>query len=224
MGARQLVIVSPDFILSDEGKQGAAHAQEILKSSRRYDSLKNFLAKEGEGFRIALSGKDARLQPSEQLGDVLKLATKNFQHRIHDSRDPIYLFFGAEDDGLTAEEMEACHHVCRLPTFSEISSLNLSHAVLLTLYMVRDSLGQSTPESSLSSNEEVLTEVPETFSSALQEWLSTLGFDLSSPRINIAKTMNRLLMSKAPTKEEVRILNTVIQQTVRKLKNLDKKS
>lgn len=226
MGAKRLVIVSPRTELTDEAKQGAAHAQSILANAKRYSSLTEFLANEGEGLRIAFSGKDARLKSSDHFDVVLKSMTSDSGHRIHDQKDSIYLFFGAEDDGLSAEEMATCHHVCRLPTFSDITSLNLSHAVLLGLYMLRNSLGQADAEtasrmSELTFEQEETVEPPASFQDALREWLLALGFDLSSPRISIEKTLNRIFLSRAPTKEEIRILNTVLHQTVRKLKNLD---
>jgi hypothetical protein len=52
---------------------------------------------------------------------------------------------------------------------------------------------------------------------SVKRWLEALGFDVSSPRINIEKTLNRILMSRAPTGEELRLLRTVIEQTIRKL-------
>ncbi len=224
MGAGRLIIVERKEPLGDESKQGAAHAQEILASATHYSSLIEFYAGEPEGIRIALSGKDARLKIPDDLPTLLAKELKDPKHRLHDRGTPIYLFFGTEDDGLAADEMELCHFVCRLPTFTEINSLNLSHAVLLSLYIVRTALTAAdaleiasevtTPIESNSAMAEADVHYPQRL---IKEWLALLGFDLSSPRINIEKTLNRVLLSRAPTQEELRTLNNVLQQTVRKL-------
>lgn len=216
MGLDRLVVVGARGEIDVEAKQGAAHAQDVLSSLVRYETLEEFVDSEGEGVRIALSGKDARLQLSDDLSTTLRSATADPEHRIHASTTRIYLMFGPEGDGLSAEEMEICHFICRLPTFGTITSLNLSHAVLLASYIVRTELDRNgipervTPETPL---EAVVDE-----RDSVNRWLEALGFDLSSPRINIAKTLNRILMSRAPTQDELRLLRTVIEQTIRKLK------
>lgn len=218
MGAGRLIIVGRTEPFNDEAKQGAAHAQAILAQATWYPTLADFYAKEPDGVRIALSGKDARLKSSDLLPELLARELARGDHRLRQGQDPVYLFFGTEDDGLSAEEMELCHYICRLPTFSEINSLNLSHAVLLSLYIVRTALTGL-------SGAEVLLEPPSPPAENTQypqglirEWLEALGFSLASPRINIEKNLTRLLLGHAPTVEELRVLNNVLQQTVRKLK------
>ena len=226
MGAGRLIIVGRDEPLGDESKQGAAHAQEILRNTTFYKDLASFYAGETEGVRIALSGKDARLKVPDLLPELLSQEFTRTDHRMLDKTQPIYLFFGTEDDGLSAEEMELCHFVCRLPTFTEINSLNLSHAVLLALYIVRTALTTTaTHETQASEPTESELESEESKAAAvrypqslIKEWLGLLGFNLDSPRINIEKTLNRVLLGRAPTTEELRTLNNVLQQTVRRLK------
>jgi TrmH family RNA methyltransferase len=217
MGASRLIVVDPQSPLNDETKQGAAHAQDVLRQAVHYTSLADFLLKEGDGLRIGLSGKDARLKKSDLLNEVLISLQEERSELWLNGQAKIYLMFGAEDDGLTAEEMELCHFICRLPTFGEITSLNLSHAVLLTTYLVQTAL-----QKNLASETAPVQEIgaqPAFFpSKSIHEWLDTLGFDLSAPRINIEKILNRILLSRVPTNDELRILNTVLQQTVRKLK------
>jgi SpoU rRNA Methylase family len=45
----------------------------------------------------------------------------------------VALVFGREESGLTVEELEACSHLCSIPTGSRQPSLNLSHAVAVCL-------------------------------------------------------------------------------------------
>ncbi len=227
MGAGRLIIIDRTDPLGDESKQGAAHAQEILAATTFYPSLKEFYANEAAGVRIALSGKDARLKVPDLLPELLRAELADSAHRLHHSDEPIYLFFGTEDDGLSAEEMELCNFVCRLPTFTEINSLNLSHAVLLALYIVRVALTDASVSASVkpsTATDRSSPPAPEVGDVGypqrlIREWLELLGFNLSSPRINIEKTLNRVLLGRAPTTEELRTLNNVLQQTVHKLES-----
>lgn len=225
MGIDRLVLIAPRCDhLSEEGRQGAAHAQSILREAVTYDSQHSFLESEGEGIRIALSGRDGRLKRPDSLDRVLDRFIAEPEHMFHDPGQPIYLLFGPEDDGLSNEEMELANHICRLPTFGEITSLNLSHAVLLTTYLVRAALNRTPARASVpaaesqSAIEKKAAYYP---SETIKRWLEALGFDLSARRVNIEKTLNRILLSRCPTREELRILDTVLQQTVRKLKNRD---
>ena len=234
MGAGRLIIVDRTDPLGDESKQGAAHAQEILREATFYPSMQDFYAGETEGVRIAMSGKDWRLGDTPKLASTLDVELASDLSAPHLLRtSPIYLIFGTEDDGLSPEEMELCHYVCRLPTFTEINSLNLSHAVLLALYIVRmslttagalamNSVSETTKvEPDASSGVASVTSAPAANvaypQKLIREWLLGLGFDLSSPRINIEKTLNRVLLGRAPTQAELRVLNNVLQQTVRRL-------
>jgi TrmH family RNA methyltransferase len=217
MGLTDLIIVEGPAELGVESKQGAAHAQEVLSSAKSYVSFAEFMRNEGDGVRIALSGKDARIKVPDDLSLTLKRALTDSEHRLRDTADPIYLFFGAEDDGLTPEVMEYCNYVCRLPTYSEVNSLNLSHAVLLASFIVRQELELA----KVSSRQAPATESIKPLSyphPAIHSWLELLGFDLSSPRINIEKTLNRVLLSRCPSEEELRILENVLHHTVRRLK------
>jgi TrmH family RNA methyltransferase len=217
MGGTRLIIVGREEPLGDEAKQGAAHAQDVLRNATFYKSLEEFYASEGEGVRIALSGKDARLKVPDDLEETVVACLAEPEHRLHDRNDTIYLIFGTEDDGLSAEEMDLCHYVCRLPTFSDVNSLNLSHAVLLATYIVRTALSRTGAgeAASAATAKAGAVEYPQKL---IHEWLLLLGFDLSSPRINIEKTLNKIFLSRAPTAEDLRLFSNVLNQTIRRLK------
>lgn len=226
LGAQQLIIVAPQCELTDEAKQGAAHAQDLLKNHKLYSDIDHFYENEKEGLRIALSGRDNKLKNPDELSITLNQIRESqdqFSHlKLHRR---IYLFFGPEDDGLSAHEMSLCHHVCRLPTYGDILSYNLSHAVLLALYTVRTNL---VAKISLTeeANATVDTVSKEAFfypQRAIREWLLELGFNLDAKKVTIEKTLNRILLSQFPSQDELRLLNTVLQQTVRKLKERTQK-
>ena len=232
MGVERLVIIAPKFEIVEETKQGAAHAQEVLRQLKVYPDVAAFRAAEGEGIRIALSGRDShRLGAGhgpEFLDSLMRELVSENDHPVRNESTNIYLLFGPEDDGLSAEDMELCHHICRLPTFGEITSLNLSHAVLLSLYIVQTALGRQAalPVDSVKANPQspdgktlAHSGSPVYYpSETIRNWLESLGFDLSAKKITIEKTLNRILLSRSPTREELRIIDTVLQQTVRKLR------
>lgn len=230
MGGSRMILVAPRCELTVEAKQGAAHAQDRLSNTVVYASLEEFSRAEGDGLRIALSGKDFRLGESEPLDRVVNSMVADREHMIHSLSQPLYLFFGPEDDGLSAEEMAICHHVCSLPTFGEITSLNLSHAVLLALYIVRAALERPAPGATHDSDATLASTQPNARArkielkslylprETIREWLTELGFDLSHERINIETKLTRMLLSHAPSQDELRLLNTVLHQTVRKLR------
>jgi TrmH family RNA methyltransferase len=223
MGVERLILVAPQCQLTEEAKQGAVHAQSVLQNAKIYKNHQDFIAHEGEGIRIALSGRDGSLMSPEVLSDVYRELSADREHPIHQDGKALYLIFGPEDDGLANEEMELCHHVCRLPTWGEITSLNLSHAVLLTLYMTRAEL-LKTPRNSPAPEKPIATEGVYHPTESIRRWLEVLGFDLSARRVNIEKTLNRILLSRSPTSDELRIVDSVLQQTIRKLSGSKKES
>lgn len=213
MGLDRLALIGPACDhLSEEGKQGAVHAQAILQNAVLYPSQSEFLKAEGAGLRIALSGRDGNLHNPENLDTVLVRIAHDQDHIAHDASLPIHLIFGPEDDGLSNEDMALAHHVCRLPTFGEITSLNLSHAVLLAAYIARTAFTSTTLESEPNRSAAYYPE------ESIKRWLEALGFDLSAPRVSIEKTLNRIFLSRAASESELRILDSVLHQTIRKLK------
>ena len=220
MGVERLVLVAPRCSPTEEAaKQGAAHAQDVLRRSTTYSTLAEFHAAEGSGLRLALSGKDAKLKGSLALDAVLDSYVEEPAHAFNGVSTPLYLYFGPEDDGLSNDEMELCHQVCKLPTFGEITSLNLSHAVLLTLYIVRAARRASGRDRAIekAATGEVKAQPIFYPAATIHRWLEALGFDLGAPRVTIEKTLNRILLSRAPSEDELRIVDSVLQQTVRKL-------
>jgi tRNA C32,U32 (ribose-2'-O)-methylase TrmJ len=228
MGAGQVIAIAPAFALDcEEAKQGAAGAQDALRSAIRYDSWREFLATEGGGVLIALSGKDGRLRTPDVLEDRLERLRAARDPMILDQTIPIYLILGPEDDGLSPEELEDAHHVCRLATFGDFFSLNLSHACLLGLYVLQRFLGaQPAPcEGAPAFNEAQAALAAKRAArgpfyypaESIDAWLGLLGFDLSNRRVHAANVLKRILLENEPTPDELRVLDSIVRQTARKL-------
>lgn len=230
IGAGRLIIVGAGFDhQTHEARQGAANGQRPLEQATIYPSLDAFYEAEGSGVRIALTGKDNRLRSPEMLDTKLESLLFSENKILADQADassrdlfniasPIYLFFGQEDDGLSAEDMKLCHHLCSLPVAGEISSLNISHAVLLSLHIVAGFLKR------IHAFDSVPIEVPPLSKAYYPEktidaWLEALGFSLDQPKVNVALTLHRMLLENQPREEDLRLLETILQQNIRKLKS-----
>ena len=201
-----------------ELRQGAAGAQEVLQNRRVYSSLQEFYAANEDGVRIALSARESGLRHPHPLQEYLARLSASENRPLQDSTRPIYLIFGPEDDGLSATDMELAHGVCYLPTYGSFKSLNLSHAVLLTLALVQAQLGGvAEPRAVRPSPPAQKTFFPE---HTITQWLEAVGFDLSAQRKNAAKVFCRILLENAPTPDELRILESILQQNIRKLREL----
>jgi tRNA/rRNA methyltransferase len=59
----------------------------------------------------------------------------------------VALLFGSEDNGLTAEELDRCQRVLRIPTNPSYRSLNLAQAVLIVAYELWQASEQPMPAS-----------------------------------------------------------------------------
>ncbi|MCB0421518.1 MAG: hypothetical protein KDD61_11015, partial [Bdellovibrionales bacterium] len=137
-----------------------------------------------------------------------------------------YFIFVPEDHGLSNDDMGLVHWRCQLPIYGEFPSLNLAQSVLLTLYIAQNEFHKGLQKSSSEALQE--TQSPSLKSneafpdSLLEEWLTLLGFNLSSKKRNALITLKRLLLNNLPGKDESSTLRAIIYQTVRKLKKLDK--
>jgi tRNA/rRNA methyltransferase len=221
MGAGNLILIDHRCTITFKAQQAAATGQEAFQNRREYESWTEFFANEPEGIRLAFSARDGRGRPLWDLNNVLDWLKKEDPRLTKESETPlpIYLIFGPEDWGLSNEDLNLVHFNCNIPTFGDNSSLNLAQAVLLALFILRSNWGGERtkldgqqPSRAIAARE---TSFPE---QALFTWLSEMGFDLSKRRINAYTVMKRMLLHNVPTRKELRILDAVLQQSIRKLR------
>lgn len=199
-----------------EARQGAAHASNILQSASIYQNTEKFLQQHGQGVRIAFSGRDGHGKRVSEFDDLIEKFKALPEHPVWSPNTQLQFHFGTEDDGLSLEELSSMNFIARLPANGPVSSFNLSHAVLIALYMAVDklsSLSDVRPEFELP---QAPLEHPKR---AIREWIEALGFDLSERKISIETSLNRVLLSHCPSPEDVRLLEKVLFQTVEKLKS-----
>ena len=221
MGAQKLILIDPKCELTFAAQQAAATGQQALQNRQVYKSWDDFYKNEPEGIRISLTARDGRGRQVQGLAETLQWIEKEHPTMQEASEEviPIYLIFGPEDWGLSAEDLELTHFACSIPTFGENTSLNLAQAVLLALYTLRLEWGGT--RAILIGQQEAKetadrTAFPE---KALHLWLSEMGFDLSThSKMNAYTVLKRMLLQNIPTKKELGILEIVLQQSIRKLK------
>jgi tRNA C32,U32 (ribose-2'-O)-methylase TrmJ len=218
MGGEKLIFVNPQCDLENErAKQAAAGAQKQFSNRIVYADWGAFYAKEHEGYRIALSRRGGRKRTVKPLDVTLK-SIKRSRKKL---ANKIYLFFGPEADGLEAEDLSFVHECCHLPVYGEFASYNLAQAVLLGMFITR----QTFPLSNLPP--QTTADCPPPAQpiyfpdEAIKDWLNAMGFNLSARRASAYLTLKRLLLQKMPTQHELQVLEAIIQQNIRKLRKKD---
>ena len=145
MGLLRLRLVRPaEYDPADI--EGIAHrSADVLAATTLHASLDDALAD-----AVYVAGTTARTRelahpsmstPREAAPDLLARAAQG----------PVALVFGSEDNGLTAEELDRCHCVLRIPTDPTYRSLNLAQAVLIVAYELWQANEQPVPATSRSS-------------------------------------------------------------------------
>lgn len=218
MGANRLILIDPKCEIGLEARQGAAGAQKHLFESQIYSSWKDFYDKEPSGLVFAFAARMKKETESTTFLESLESLTKG---NLLIPNEDIYFLFGPEDHGLTNEDLERVNHVYQLPVFGDFESYNLSHAVLLALYIFNNHCKTSVEMT----NPPAPTTTADSFyfpKEALEDWMSALGIEFGDRRTDALKVFKRFLFSRHASPKEFRILEVLIQQTVRKLKSSPK--
>lgn len=232
MGAHRLILINPQCELTYAAQQAAASGQDGLTNKTIYTSWQEFYSYESEGIRIAFTARDGRGRKVMDLNLVYQhIAQQAPQMQksadaadaADDSPVPVYLVFGPEDWGLSADDLELMHFCACIPTFGKNWSLNLAQAVMIALYELRRCWGgdRTVLDGQIRNRDTTAAKTPFPEES-LQTWLEELGYDLSKPKMNVYKVMKRLMLQNTPTQKELGVLETVLQQSIRKLREWKK--
>jgi tRNA/rRNA methyltransferase len=212
-GLEQLILIEPRCEIDQEAREGAAHAQLQLEKCQIYPHWQRFYDWEHEGIRIAFSARDGKRRDAFDFITSLK---QDLELKSEISNKDTYLIFGPEDHGLADSDLDFVHRVFQMKMPGENPSLNLSHAVLCALTI----LHQSTETSAMSL---VPKEEREKFffpDQTLKRWLESLNIDLSvHEKVNSYTVLRRLILKGLPNTKELHMLETVLQQTIRKLRD-----
>lgn len=222
MGIDQLILIAPQCEITYEAQKAAATGQDGLQNRIVYQSWDEFYQKEPDSIRIAFTARDGKGRTVRDLREVFDYVRDESPQFQVSSEEPVYvhLIFGPEDWGLSNEDTELVHFCACIPTFGANWSLNLAQAALIAMYDLRRSWGGTRTQ--LDGQQKARIKDPSKVGvfpeETLYTWLSEMGFDLSKRRINVYTVMRRMLLSNTPTRKELAILETVLQQSIRKLR------
>lgn len=222
MGCDKLILIDPACELTYEAQQAAATGQTGLQNRVTYSSWDEFLKQEPESIKICMTARDGKGRQVRDMEEVLNDIAGHAPQMQLNSETPfvIHLVFGPEDWGLSAEDLEHANFCACLPTFGENWSLNLAQASLLAMYTLRLKWGGE--RTRLDGGK--VRRAPQGIEGidpdkTLKTWLEEMGFDLTRQRkINVYTVLRRMLLQNTPTKKELVILETVLQQSIRKLR------
>lgn len=211
MGASRLILIDPRCELNEKAREMAAGAQENLLTSVVYSSWREFLEKEGDGLRLALTRRTGRQRKVFSLKEKLAELGPNRPENI-------YLIFGPEADGLDAEDLAYVNFCVHLPVFGEFGSMNLAQAVLLALYITREQFPPAEQPSQTKGESPVAIQPFYFPDQLIKDWLTAMGFDVRARKASAYLTLRRLFLQNQPTRHEFQVLEAVLQQNIRKLR------
>lgn len=224
MGFHKLILVGPKCEITFDAQQAAATGQAALQNRTVYKDWSEFYAKEPRGLQIATTARDGRGRQAEDLEKSLIQFKKTDTQFQKSSDDPfvIHFLFGPEDWGLSSEDIQYANFCCSIPTFGDNTSLNLSQATLLAMFIFRQVFGgertrldgQQKTKDKQKKPEEVFPD------QTLRLWLEEMGFSLDKKKMNVFTVLRRMLLHNTPSTKEFKILEIVLQQSLRKLKRL----
>ncbi len=220
MGAQRLILIEPQCKITFKAHQSAASGQTALENRTVYTNWTDFLQREPDGIRISFTARDGK---SRQVRDFQQTLTwLRAEHpELQDPAAPplnLFLIFGPEDWGLSGEDLELTHFSCNIPTFGDNTSLNLGQAVLLALYSLRLSWGGNKTKLEGQQPERIRDRESVFPEQALHTWLSEMGFNLENRKMNTYNVLKRMLLQNVPNSKELRVLEIVLQQSIRKLR------
>ncbi len=224
MGIERLILVDPKCEFTIESNKSAANGQAPLAEKTTYKNWNDFFENEPRGLLIALTARDGRGRQVQDLQNTLN-DFKTTHHELNlKTALPfvIHLVFGPEDWGLSTEDIQYANACCSIPTFGENSSLNLAQATLLAMYIFRQVFGGDRTQLDGKQKPKSLQKKPENIfpDKTLKTWLTEMGFNLDKKKMNVHTVLRRMLLQNAPSTKEFKILEIVLQQSLRKLREL----
>jgi tRNA/rRNA methyltransferase len=199
MGLADLRLVAPERFPAPEAEWMATNAVDVLKSCRVVETLAEAIGDCVAAF--ALSARPREWSP--QVLDVRSAAL-----RAGEMQGDVAFVFGAEDAGLTNDEMFACQYLVHIPASREFSSLNLAQAVQVVAYELRMCVDPSMPFSRV--EKQATVEDLEGLYQHLEEAAVRSGFMTPASRL---RERWRRLFSRVPglEREEVNIMRGLLK-------------
>lgn len=227
MGFTKLILVDPKCEFTIEAHRAAANGQAPLENKVVYSSWSEFYEKEPRGIQIATTARDGKGRQVEDLETTLlhlKDSHPELQKKVN-TPFVIHFLFGPEDWGLSADDIQYANHCCSIPTYGNNTSLNLAQATLLAQFIFRSVFGGERSRLEGQQKPKAQQKKPMIFpDETLKKWLQEMNIDLSKRKTNIFTVLRRMLLQNAPSEKEFRMLEIVLQQSIRKMQTTTTKS
>ncbi len=214
MGLSRLMLVAPKAAINDDSVAMASGATDILQSATLFDTLDEAL----HGCRWVV-GASARLRDRPHELMTVRQAAVQARDELATGEGGVALVFGREHAGLTNEELGRCHAHMVIPANPDYSSLNLSQAVQVAAYELRQTLlDEAPPAPPVDLPPPAPHDATENLLTHWQATLEELGFlDPANPR-HMMQKLRHLLQRARVTQNEVDILRGMLTAMQKNLK------
>ena len=202
MGLTDLVLVRPQQFPHAEATARASGADDLLARAKVAGSIAEAVAGCGR-----VMGSSARprttnwrvLDPRAAAAELVAAAGER----------PVAVLFGNERNGLSNDDLAACHALVNIPANPEYESLNLAQAVQVVCYELRMATGPEIrrlePEAPAATAEDLAH-----LRAHLGRVLLRLGFPAQPSAAQMEARVMRLLARAVPDEKEVQILRGVL--------------
>lgn len=213
MGLTKLVLVNPRCDLaSDEARQMAVHAVDILETAQIVESIPTALAGCQQAIATTVRSRSVPILLESPATVLPRLLVPNLQSA---------LLFGAEDRGLSNDELKYAQRFICIESNPDYPSLNLAQAVTICVYQLYQSWleinhDHQTPTTSLPAiaamPNNATIEVLEGYYQDLEAMLLEIGY-LYPHTVAVKMEKFRRLYNKANLQpEEVAMLRGILRQ------------
>jgi tRNA/rRNA methyltransferase len=200
MGLSQLWLVNPKCDrFSAEARQMAVHADDVLEMARVVESIPEALKDCELAIATAVRTRSESVpleHPRTVLPDLVDRSAA--------------ILFGAEERGLSNDELKYAQRLVYIPASSEYVSLNLAQAVAICCYELYQSLSIS--EAAIAPNSTVSLDVLEGYYQHLETVLLKIGYLQPQTAPSRMEKFRRLFNRSQLSHEEVTMLRGILRQ------------
>ena len=132
-GFSNLNIISPrDFWPNTKARMTSVGAYNIIRSAKIYNNVADAIKKFDLVFATTARHRDIN-KKHISITNFIKLLSKH-------KKSNIGIMFGPEASGLSNQDLSLSNFIIQIPTSKKLTSLNLSHAVIVVCYEIYRSL------------------------------------------------------------------------------------
>ena len=196
MGLAHLYLYAPKTELNAVAYARASGADDLLDNAVTYHDLKKQLAP--YQWIVGTSGRDRK-------ADIAVLDCPTFKKEVAsrtNENQKIAILFGQESCGLSNEECDYCQHLLQIPSNQDFCSLNLSHAVQIVAYEIKNALSAPT-EAVASANPLATTREYHHFFEYIEKTLRHNGFLSMEQSISYMRKLRHIFYKTPLSKSEM---------------------